>query len=116
MCSFKNVNGDRNHSKVGQAWETIFRHLDDKGAADENPVLKEITALIPNPNQRRKLLSIAGYPSTMVFLAGTSFNQLYLENAPFRSGELRNYFALSEFANRLSAGSPKMALRSPSIL
>ena len=63
-------------------------------AADENPVLQGITALIPNPNQRLQLFSVAGYLTTIVFLAGTGFNQLYLENPTFGSSGLRDYFAL----------------------
>ncbi len=63
-------------------------------ADDENPVLQGITALIPNPNRRLQLFSVTGYLTTIVFLAGTGFSQLYLENPTFGSSGLRDYFAL----------------------
>lgn len=63
-------------------------------AADKNPALKGITALTPNPKQRLQLFSVAGYLTTIIFLAGTGFNQLYLENPTFGSSGLRDYFAL----------------------
>jgi hypothetical protein len=62
--------------------------------ADENPILKGIAKLIPNPNQRLQLFSFAGYLTTIAFLAGTGFNQLYLERPTFGADGLRDYFAL----------------------
>ncbi|MBD2534101.1 hypothetical protein H6G97_33025 [Nostoc flagelliforme FACHB-838] len=61
---------------------------------DENPVLKVISTLIPNPNRRLQLFSFAGYLTTITFLAGTGFNQLYLERSTFGADGLRDYFAL----------------------
>lgn len=62
--------------------------------ADENPVVKGISALIPNPTRRLQLFSFAGYLTTIAFLAGTGFNQLYLERPTFGADGLRDYFAL----------------------
>lgn len=62
--------------------------------AEENPILKVITALIPNPNQRLQLFSFIGYLTTIAFLAGTGFNQLYLEQSTFGANGLRDYFAI----------------------
>jgi hypothetical protein len=63
-------------------------------SADENPLLKGIAFLIPQPNQRLQLFSLAGYLTTIVFLAGTGFNQLYLERPTFGADGLKDYFAL----------------------
>ena len=61
---------------------------------DDTFVFNGIAALIKNPKQRLQLFAIAGYLTTIGFLAGTGFNQLYLENPTFGSGGLRDYFAL----------------------
>jgi len=63
-------------------------------AADENPILKGIAVLIPKPNQRLQLFSFAGYLTTIAFLAGTGFNQLYLDRPTFGADGLKDYFAL----------------------
>jgi len=63
-------------------------------SADENPILKSIAFLIPNPNQRLQLFSFAGYLTTIAFLAGTGFNQLYTQRPTFGADGLRDYFAL----------------------
>lgn len=62
--------------------------------ADENPILRGIAALIPNPQQRLQVFSFAGYLTTIAFLAGTGFNQLYLQRPTFGADGLRDYFAL----------------------
>ena len=63
-------------------------------AFDDTFVFNGISALIKNPKQRLQLFAIAGYLTTIGFLAGTGFNQLYLENPTFGSSGLRDYFAL----------------------
>ncbi|MEM9806385.1 MAG: hypothetical protein AAF959_13995, partial [Cyanobacteria bacterium P01_D01_bin.56] len=63
-------------------------------ALDDPFVFNGIAALIKNPKQRLQLFAIAGYLTTIGFLAGTGFNQLYLENQTFGSSGLRDYFAL----------------------
>ena len=63
-------------------------------SADENPILKGIAVLIPNPNRRLQIFSFAGYLTTIAFLAGTGFNQLYLQRPTFGADGLRDYFAL----------------------
>ena len=63
-------------------------------AADENPILKGIAVLIPKPNQRLQLFSFAGYLTTIAFLAGTGFNQLYLDRPTFGADGLKDYFSL----------------------
>ena len=63
-------------------------------ALDDTFVFNGIAALVKNPKQRLKLFAIAGYLTTIGFLAGTGFNQLYLENPTFGSSGLRDYFAL----------------------
>ncbi|ASC70381.1 hypothetical protein XM38_013190 [Halomicronema hongdechloris C2206] len=63
-------------------------------ALDDTFVFNGIATLIKNPKQRLKLFAIAGYLTTIGFLAGTGFNQLYLENPTFGSSGLRDYFAL----------------------
>jgi hypothetical protein len=63
-------------------------------STDENPILKGVAVLIPSPNRRLQLFSFAGYLTTIVFLAGTGFNQLYLERSTFGADGLRDYFAL----------------------
>jgi len=61
---------------------------------DDNFILKVIAILIRNPNQRLQIFSIAGYLTTITFLAGTGFNQLYLESPTFGSNGIKDYFAL----------------------
>lgn len=63
-------------------------------ALEDTFVLNGITALVKNPKHRLKLFAIAGYLTTIGFLAGTGFNQLYLENPTFGSSGPRDYFAL----------------------
>lgn len=63
-------------------------------SADENPILKGIAVFIPNPNRRLQVFSFAGYLTTIAFLAGTGFNQLYLQRPTFGADGLRDYFAL----------------------
>ena len=63
-------------------------------ALDDTFVFNGIAALIKNPKQRLNLFAIAGYLTTIGFLAGTGFNQLYLENPTFGSRGLQDYFAL----------------------
>ena len=41
-----------------------------------------------------QLFSFAGYLTTIAFLAGTGFNQLYLQRSTFGADGLRDYFAL----------------------
>ncbi|UBF28533.1 hypothetical protein K9N68_12025 [Kovacikia minuta CCNUW1] len=63
-------------------------------SADENPILKGIAVLIPNPNRRLQIFSFVGYLTTIAFLAGTGFNELYLQRPTFGADGLRDYFAL----------------------
>jgi hypothetical protein len=63
-------------------------------ALDDALVFKGIAALIKNPQHRLQFFAIAGYLTTIGFLAGAGFNQLYLENPTFGSSGLRDYFAL----------------------
>ncbi|MEL6158519.1 MAG: hypothetical protein AAFR18_04785 [Cyanobacteria bacterium J06627_32] len=61
---------------------------------DENPILKWLGAAGLSANQRLRLFSTAGYLTTIVFLAGTGFNQLYLEKATFGEDGPVDYFSL----------------------
>ncbi len=61
---------------------------------DDNFILKVIAILIRNPTQRLQIFSITGYLTTITFLAGTGFNQLYLESPTFGSNGIKDYFAL----------------------
>ncbi len=79
---------------------TGTKSVDDTGTeipslpSDDNFVLQAITNLIPKPNQRLQMFSIAGYLATIAFFAGTGFNQLYLESPTFGSNGIKDYFAL----------------------
>ncbi|MEL6469901.1 MAG: hypothetical protein AAFQ74_09250 [Cyanobacteria bacterium J06623_4] len=63
-------------------------------SADENFILKGLSWLGLTANQRLQLFSTAGYLTTIVFLAGTGFNQLYLEKPTFGADGPVDYFAL----------------------
>jgi hypothetical protein len=79
---------------------TGTKSVDDTGTeisslpSDDNFILQAITNLIPNPNQRLQIFSIAGYLATIAFFAGTGFNQLYLESPTFGANGIKDYFAL----------------------
>jgi hypothetical protein len=76
------------------------KSVDDTGTeisslpSDDHFILQVIANLIPKPNQRLQIFSMAGYLTTIAFLAGTGFNQLYLESPTFGSNGIKDYFTL----------------------
>jgi hypothetical protein len=76
------------------------KSVDDTGTeisslpSDDTPILQAIANLIPKPNQRLQIFSIAGYLTTIAFFAGTGFNQLYLESPTFGANGIKDYFTL----------------------